>query len=114
MRLKASTVIRMARPGKVTTHQARRTNSRASASMVPHSGVGGWAPRPRKPRAAASRMALEKPSVDWTMSGAQQLGSTVLNIRRKGPAPATRLAITYSLDISVITDARVSRVNCGR
>ena len=35
--------------------------SRASASMVPHSGVGGCAPRPRKPSAAASRMALEKP-----------------------------------------------------
>ena len=43
MRLNASTVSRIASPGKVTTHQARSTNSRASASMVPHSGVGGWA-----------------------------------------------------------------------
>ena len=40
-RLKASTVIRIARPGNVTTHHARLTNSRADASMVPHSGVGG-------------------------------------------------------------------------
>ncbi len=32
----------------MTTHQARSTNSRASASMVPHSGVGGCAPRPRE------------------------------------------------------------------
>ena len=33
-----------------------------SESIVPHSGVGGCAPIPRKPRAAISRMALEKPS----------------------------------------------------
>ena len=44
MRLKASTVIRMAKPGKVTTHQALCTNCIALASMLPHSGVGGWAP----------------------------------------------------------------------
>ena len=76
-------------PGKVTTHQARKMNSRASASMVPHSGVGGCAPRPRKPRAAASRMAVEMPSVACTISGAAQFGSTSLNISRKLPAPAT-------------------------
>src|SRR6185295_2085188 len=62
-RLMARTVMRMARPGNVTTHHARRMNSRAVASMVPHSGVGGCAPRPRKPRAAAPRIASEKQSV---------------------------------------------------
>jgi hypothetical protein len=82
MTLKASTAIRMARPGKVTTHQARSTNSRASASMVPHSGDGGCAPRPRKPSAAASRMAVDTPRVACTISGAAQLGSTSLNISR--------------------------------
>src|SRR4029450_5033197 len=76
-RLKASTVMRMARPGKVTIQGALRKNSRASASIVPHSGVGAWAPRPRKPSAAASRMAEETPSVDWTIRGAKQFGSTV-------------------------------------
>ena len=50
----------------------------------------------------------------WTISGAQQLGRTVLNISRSVPAPLTRLAVTYSLESSVITEARVSRVNCGR
>jgi hypothetical protein len=94
MRLKASTVIRIARPGKVTTHQARRMNSRASASMAPHSGVGGWAPTPRKPSAAASSTAEEKPSVAWTISGGMQFGSTVISISRKMPAPLTRLAVT--------------------
>src|SRR5690606_31109941 len=93
-RLMASTVTRIARPGKVTTHQARRMNWRDSASMVPHSGVGGWAPRPRKPSAAASRMALEKLSVACTIKGARQLGRMVLNISRKWLAPATRAEVT--------------------
>src|SRR5690606_29810185 len=108
-RLKARTVIRMASPGKVTTHQALCTNSRALASMLPHSGVGGCAPRPRNPSAAASRIAVEKPSVAWTMSGAMQFGSTVTNISRASPAPLTREAVTYSLVISVMTAARASR-----
>ena len=89
IRLMASTVIRMARPGNVTTHQARRMNSRAVASMVPHSGVGGWAPMPRKPSAAASRMALEKDSVACTISGARQFGRIVLHHQPTWPAPAT-------------------------
>ncbi len=62
--------------------------------MVPHSGVGGWAPMPRKPSAAASRMALENDSVAWTMSGAMQFGSTVITISRRSPAPLTREAVT--------------------
>src|SRR3546814_7515583 len=94
IRLMARTVMRIARPGKVTTHHARRMNSRASASIVPHSGAGGWAPMPRKPSAAASRMEFEKERVAWTMSGAVQFGRIVLNIRRRGPAPASRDAVT--------------------
>ena len=58
------------------------------------SGVGGCAPRPRKPSAAASRIAFENPSVAWTMSGAMQFGRMVENISRNVPAPATRLAMT--------------------
>ena len=60
-------------------------NSRASASMVPHSGVGGCAPMPRKPSAAASRMALEKDSVACTISGARQFGRMVTSISRRRP-----------------------------
>ncbi|MCY1433878.1 hypothetical protein D9M71_499190 [compost metagenome] len=62
--------------------------------MVPHSGVGGCTPRPRKPRAAASRIAEEKLRVAWTISGAMQLGSTVTNISRGRLAPARRAAVT--------------------
>ena len=62
--------------------------------MVPHSGVGGCTPRPRKPSAAASRMADEKLRVACTISGAMQLGNTVTNIRRGSPAPASLAAVT--------------------
>ena len=81
--------------------------------MVPHSGVGGCAPMPRKPSAAASRMALEKDSVACTISGATQLGRIVTSISRRWPAPATLAEITYSRFFSAITAARVSRAKCG-
>ena len=41
MRLMASTVMRMARPGKAMTQGCDIIRSRVSASMAPHSGVGG-------------------------------------------------------------------------
>ena len=69
-------------------------NSRESASIEPHSGVGGCAPRPRKPSAAASRMALDTPSAACTISGARQFGSTVEAASLSGPTPATRAAVT--------------------
>ena len=62
--------------------------------MVPHSGEGGCAPRPRKPSAAASRMAVDTPSDACTISGAVQFGKISLNISRKRPAPLMRAAVT--------------------
>ncbi len=44
-----------------------------SPNIVPHSGVGGLTPSPRKPRPAAVRIAVPTWSVDWTMTGARQL-----------------------------------------
>ncbi len=93
-RLMATAVTRIARPGKVTIQGCERMNSRESASIEPHSGVGGCAPRPRKPSAAASRMASETPSVACTISGPRQFGSTVTKARRRPETPATRAAIT--------------------
>ena len=78
----------------MTTHHALWMISSALASIEPHSGVGGCAPRPRKPSAAASRIAVEKPSVACTISGAAQFGSTVSNISRRWLAPAMREAFT--------------------
>src|SRR3546814_16328159 len=87
-RLMARTVLRLARPGKVTTHQARVMNSRASASMAPHSGVGGCAPWPRNPSAAAPRIAVEKLSVACTTRCAIQLGSPITNLKTGPRAPS--------------------------
>ena len=58
-----SVVTRIASPGKRLTHQARLSVSRPSESMMPHSGVGGLAPRPRKLSPAAVRMAEATPHV---------------------------------------------------
>ncbi len=46
--LNASTVSRIASPGKVTTNERFARTGNTSESMVPHSGVGGCAPTPRK------------------------------------------------------------------
>ena len=41
----------MATPGAITRCGATSMNSRPPQSIVPHSGAGGWTPRPRKPSA---------------------------------------------------------------
>lgn len=46
-RLKPMARVTMARPGKVQIHQAVVMNAWPSATMVPHSAVGGCTPRPR-------------------------------------------------------------------
>ncbi len=48
-RLKPITTRKIASPGAVAYHQASGRNSRLSAIVRPHSGVGGGGPRPRKP-----------------------------------------------------------------
>ncbi len=52
-RLNASTVMNIARLGKIATCGAITISARASLSIAPHSGVGGWAPRPKNDRLAA-------------------------------------------------------------
>ena len=46
-RLKPMANVTMASPGKVQIHQAVVINAWPSATMVPHSAVGGCTPRPR-------------------------------------------------------------------
>ena len=66
-RLKPITTRKMARPGAAAYHQASGRNSRISAMVRPHSGVGGGAPSPRKPSAPAVRMVKPMPIVVRTM-----------------------------------------------
>src|SRR5882672_3801842 len=66
-RLKPRLTMKMARPGMVGTHHASRMKRRLVAIIVPHSGAGGCAPRPRKPRPAAVRMMPDMSSVTRTI-----------------------------------------------
>src|SRR5712692_7540951 len=54
MRLKPTTVTRIARPGNVAIQGAVSINERPVASIDPHSGVGGLAPSPKNDRPAVS------------------------------------------------------------
>ena len=57
---------------------------RSSANMMPHSGVGGWAPRPRKESAAAEMMAVPIPSVPCTIRGVIAFGKMRRKRMRRG------------------------------
>ena len=54
--LNPMTVTRIKRPGNVGYHHWSMRNLRPTLIMAPHSGLGGWAPRPMKLREAAIRM----------------------------------------------------------
>jgi len=85
-RLKPRTASRMATPGKVITHHARRIMERALAIMAPHSAVGGSL-QDEEAYPAASRMAAPKPRLAWTMMGARQFGKMALKMIRRLLAP---------------------------
>ena len=63
-------------PGAKMTHGVRRKYTRPSAMMLPHDGISGGIPAPRKPRMASSSMAEAQIYVACTMSGGMVLGST--------------------------------------
>src|SRR5690606_13296713 len=75
-RLKASTVITIARPGKVATLQAPIRLARPTETMYPQEGEGGWTPSPRKERPASSTIVLPIPRVAATITGASTFGTT--------------------------------------
>ena len=84
------TAMMMASAGKASVHQAVVTVLRASATIRPRLGVGGWVPRPRNDSDDSVRIAHDSASVICTTIGALTLGSTCRSrIRRVGcPAPA--------------------------
>ena len=98
------TVRKMARPGAAAYHHASGRNSRDSAIVRPHSGVGGGGPRPRKPSAAAVKMVKPMPIEARTMMGEATLGKTCSAMSRSGEAPR---AAVDSMKISFSSD-RVS------
>ena len=61
-------------PGSVLIHQACSRKSRPSATIAPHSGMGGWTPRPRKLRPETSRMLSTKSEAENTIEELMTLG----------------------------------------
>src|SRR5436305_1374914 len=64
--------------------------------MLAQSGGGGGVPRPRKPRPAASTIAVPMLRVAWTMIGARPFGRTRRPITPLPRAPTPRAASTNS------------------
>jgi hypothetical protein len=67
---------------------------RASETMSPHSGVGGWAPRPRKLKVENSITEKAKRIVISTTMGATAFGSISRRITKVAPSPLAIAALT--------------------
>jgi hypothetical protein len=84
----------MAMPGKMIaccpSVKTPKPLLKASVSIAPHSGWGGWAPRPRKERAAMSRMAVARARVDCTIRGARLFGRIAEKTICESEAPIAR------------------------
>ena len=93
-KLNASTTVKIARPGNVPIHHHWKYCV-PSATIDPHSAVGGCAPRPRNERPESSRIAFARSSVASTSTGPATFGSTSRNNRapraaRRAGAPTAR------------------------
>ena len=86
------TVMMIAKPGKKDIHGCERTRTLPSEIMVPHAGVGGWAPNPRKLNEAPIRITKPISKVVLTMRGDIQFGKISRNAIRKRLVPKARLA----------------------
>ena len=89
-RLKARLTIRIVQPGIVTSHQWSSIKRLPVESIAPHSGVGGWAPRPRKPSPAAVSNIDDMLSVMRTITEGRQSGIRLRKITRACDHPCKR------------------------
>ena len=111
-RLSASTVRKIARPGKKLIHQASSRRVRPAPDHVaPAHQVGS--PRPRKESEDSSRIAEPTISEPITMIGDMVLGSTWLKMMRGVDWPMVTAACTYSRVLSDRTSPRTSRATGG-
>ncbi len=99
----------MATPGKIVRCGASNRCDRPASSIVPQLGVGGWTPRPRKLSDASAIIAPAMPSVAWTMTEGNAVGSTCRTTIRAERAPSARAACTYSSSRARSTCPRTRR-----
>src|SRR5204863_5750923 len=73
-RLKPMTAMKITTPGMVETHHCPGRNARPRAIIAPQSGVGSWAPTPRKESPLPRRITKETSRVALTTIGETTLG----------------------------------------
>src|SRR5450759_442952 len=105
----ASTVIRIARPGKIVNQGLVDMVLWASCSMLPQLGVGGLTPRPRKLSEDSRMIAPPTPRVAPTMIGAIALGKIWRKTMRRSRSPTMREATMYSSSRMDSTVPRTTR-----
>src|SRR3954447_26328282 len=95
-RLKPTATSAIEMHGHRIIQEERCMNRLASETISPHSGVGGWAPRPRKLRVEKSITEKAKRIVISTMMGARAFGSILRRMTKPAPSPLAIAALTYS------------------
>ena len=82
-----STVHTMAMPGYRVTHGADLMNLMPPDKIMPQSGRGSWAPRPRKPIEVVDRIADGSASEAMITMVEVRLGSTYLTMMDRSVSP---------------------------
>jgi hypothetical protein len=78
----------------VTAQWETRIKGRAAEIMLPHSGVGGCAPIPKKLKPAADKIAPARDRVAITIMGFRELGRMCRKIIRASDDPMASAALT--------------------
>ena len=79
-KLKPRTTIKIAKPGNSENHQVSGNTEAPFATIVPRSGVGGWAPNPRKLKEDPTKITNPRSRVILVSREGKQLGNISLNI----------------------------------
>ena len=87
------TETKIARPGASVTHGTVVRRLRVSLIMLPHSAVGGLAPRPRKLNPANSIIIVPMSSMEVTRIGPTMFGRMCLKMSFAGLLPERRAAL---------------------
>ena len=111
-KLNASTTVKIARPGNVPIHHHWKYCV-PSATIDPHSAVGGCAPRPRNESPERSRIAFARSSVASTITGPATFGRTSRNNARRAGVPSSRADCTNSESPTESTSPRTTRAYDG-
>ena len=97
----------------VVTWGATSRYWRPLESIAPHSGVGGWAPIPRKPMPEVVIMAVPKLNVPITIMGETILMRIWENTMRISPEPMALAASMNSLFLRARVSPRAIRAKLG-